>query len=111
MGTEGEKCSKTFFKVLERQNMLNETISELYQDILAILRTFSKLQKSLVKNFPPWIQLPKLPLLSFLSNEQFTLCEAKMSLDEIIKSTNSQTNNKSCGKYGHTTEFYIHFSN
>ena len=32
MGTEGEKCSKTFFKVLERQNMLNETISELYTD-------------------------------------------------------------------------------
>ena len=26
---EGEKCSKTFFKVLERQNMQNQTISEL----------------------------------------------------------------------------------
>ena len=29
---EGEKCSKTFFKVLERQNMQNQTIFELYND-------------------------------------------------------------------------------
>ena len=27
---DGEKRSKTFFKVLERQNMQNQTISELY---------------------------------------------------------------------------------
>ena len=29
---EGVKRSKTFFKVLERQNMQNQTISELYID-------------------------------------------------------------------------------
>ena len=29
---ESEKCSKTFFKVLERQNLQNQTISELYTD-------------------------------------------------------------------------------
>ena len=29
---EGEKCSKTFFKVLERQNMQNQTILESYTD-------------------------------------------------------------------------------
>ena len=29
---EGEKCSKTFFKVFERQNLQNQTISELYTD-------------------------------------------------------------------------------
>ena len=29
---EGEKCSKTFFKVLEIQNLQNQTISELYTD-------------------------------------------------------------------------------
>ena len=29
---EGEKCSKSFFNVLERQNMQNQTISELYTD-------------------------------------------------------------------------------
>ena len=28
-----------------------------------------------------------------ISNEQFNLCEAKMSLDQILKSINSQTNN------------------
>ena len=27
---EGEKCPITFFKVLERQNLQNQTISELY---------------------------------------------------------------------------------
>ena len=29
---KGEKCSKTFFKVLERQNLQNQIISELYTD-------------------------------------------------------------------------------
>ena len=27
---EGKKCSKTFFKVVERQNMQDQTIFELY---------------------------------------------------------------------------------
>ena len=35
----------------------------------------------------------------------------KISLDGIIKSINSQTNNKSPGNYGLTAEFYIHCSN
>ena len=29
---EGKNCPKTFFKVLERQNMQNQTIFELYTD-------------------------------------------------------------------------------
>ena len=29
---EGEKCPKTFFEVLERQNMKNQIIFELYTD-------------------------------------------------------------------------------
>ena len=29
---ESQKCSKTFFKVLERQNRQNQTISKLYAD-------------------------------------------------------------------------------
>ena len=33
------------------------------------------------------------------------------SLDEIIKSINSETNNKSPGNDGLTAEFYKHFSN
>ena len=34
-----------------------------------------------------------------------------MSLDEIIKSINSETNNKPPGNDGLTAEFYRHFSN
>ena len=42
---EGEKCSKSFFRILERQNMQNQTISELYTDdkkskFLATLKTY-----------------------------------------------------------------------
>ena len=29
---EGEKCSKNLFQILERQNMQDQTISELYTD-------------------------------------------------------------------------------
>ena len=46
-----------------------------------------------------------------ISNEHFNLCEAEISLDEIIKSINSETNNKSPGNDGLTAEFYKHFSN
>ena len=45
-----------------------------------------------------------------ISNEQNNLCEAKIFLDEIIKSINSQTN-ESPGNDGLTAEFYKHFSN
>ena len=52
---EGEKCSKTFFKVLERQNLqsqyLNYTLMIINQNILAILRTFSKLKKNYEKRY------------------------------------------------------------
>ena len=46
-----------------------------------------------------------------ICNEQCNLFEVKISLDEIIKSIYSQTNNKSPGNYGFTTEYYEHFSN
>ena len=46
-----------------------------------------------------------------ISNEYFSLCEAEISLDEIIKSINSETNNKSSGNDSLTAEFYKHFSN
>ena len=47
-----ERCKKIFFKTLKRQNLQNETISELYidilmvinQNILVILTTSSNLQ-------------------------------------------------------------------
>ena len=55
--------------------------------------------------------LSKIPNKKKISNEHFNLCEAEISLDEIIKSINSETNNKSPGNDGLTTEFYKHFSN
>ena len=46
-----------------------------------------------------------------ISYEHFNFCEAEISLDEIIKSINSETNNKPPGNDGLTAEFYRHFSN
>ena len=46
-----------------------------------------------------------------MSNEHFNLCETKISLDEIIKSINFETNNKPPGNVGLTAEYYRHFSN
>ena len=53
----------------------------------------------------------KIPNRKKISYEQFNLCEAEISLDEIIKSINSETNNKPPGNDGPTAEFYKHFSN
>ena len=53
----------------------------------------------------------KIPNRKKISNEYFSLCEAEISLDDVIKSTNSETNNKSSGNDGLTAEFYKHFSN
>ena len=55
--------------------------------------------------------LSGIPNRKKISNEHFNLCEAEISLDEIIKSINSETNNKSPGNDGLTAEFYKHFSN
>ena len=46
-----------------------------------------------------------------ISNEHFNLCEAEISLDEIIKSINFETNNKPPGNDGLKAEFYKHSSN
>ena len=53
----------------------------------------------------------KTPNRKKISNEHYNLCEAEISLDEIIKSINSETNNKPPGNDGLTAEFYRHFSN
>ena len=78
------------------------------QNILAILRTFSNLQKNLMKNFAPKRQLPKPLPLNFSAK---FLTERKYLMNEIMKSINSQTNNKSQGNNGLTGKFYKHFSN
>ena len=55
--------------------------------------------------------LSTIPSRKKISNEHFNLCEAKISLDEVKKSINSETNNKSRSNGGLTTEFYKHISN
>ena len=40
-----------------------------------------------------------------ISNDQFNLCEVKISLGEIIKSMNHQANNNSSGNHAPTAEF------
>ena len=89
---EGEKCSKTFFKVLERKNMRNQTRSEfilmiINQNILASLLAFSNLKKNFYeKLYTKEVTfktattdfLSQIPNRKNISNEQFHLCEAKI---------------------------------
>ena len=65
------KCSKTFFKMLERQNLQNQTISELYTDNNK--SKYSSYPKYIFKygkkkHFTSTRQLPKLLLLNFHQN-------------------------------------------
>ena len=46
-----------------------------------------------------------------ISNGHFNLCETEISLNEIIKSINYETNNKPPGNDGLTAESHKHFSN
>ena len=46
-----------------------------------------------------------------ISNEHFNLCKTEISLDEIKKSINSETNNKPPGNGGLTAKFHRNFSN
>ena len=82
------------------------------QNILAILRTFLNLKKNYKKPYTKQTSTAATTeFLKNISNEHFKLCEAEISLDEIIKSINSETNNKSLGNDGLIAEFYEHFSN
>ena len=92
---EGKKFPKTFFKELERQNMKNQTIFELYTDennILAVLWTFLNLKKKIWNSTPSELLQTattefvwKIPNRKKISYEHFNLCEAEIFLDEIIK--------------------------
>ena len=53
----------------------------------------------------------KIPNRKKISNEHFNLCKTEISLDEIKKSINSETNNKPPGNGGLTAKFQWHFSN
>ena len=63
---DGERCSKIFFKVLERQNMQNQTnqnfaLINKNQNIAAILMKYLNLQKAFMKTFTLEKMFPKLP--------------------------------------------------
>ena len=82
---EGEKCFKTFFKVLERQNMQNQTISELYTDdnkskYSRNPKDILKLAKKFMKNFIPG-KLPQPLLQNFLAK---SLAERKYVMSNLI---------------------------
>ena len=95
---EGEKCSETFFEALERQNMQNKIIFELYADDNKslypsnpkdILKSEKKKKKLYTKqtstaantNFLAKLITERKYLINTLD-----LCEAEVSVDEIIKS-------------------------
>ena len=66
------------------------------QNILAILRTFLNLQKKIMELYTNWTSTAattefvcKIRNRKKKSNEHFNLCEAEISLDEIIKSINT----------------------
>ena len=88
------------------------------QNILAILRTFLKSEEKIMKLYTKWTSkaaatefVCKIPDRKKISNEHFNLCEAEISSDEIIKSINSETNNKPPGNDGLIAEFCRHFWN
>ena len=111
---EGEKCPKTFCKILERQHMQNQTISEIYtddkkskyssnpKDILKSAKNFEEnlCTRENVSTSARNVLLNKISNNKIISNEHFTLCEAENSLHEIIESINAQKNNKSPGNDG-----------
>ena len=107
----------------ERQNMKNRTTFELYTDdnkskYSSNCKDILKSAKKVMKLYTKWTSTAgtaefvcKIPNRKKISNEHFNLCEAEISLGEIIKSINSETNNKPPGNDGLTAEFYRHFSN
>ena len=89
------------------------------QNILAILRTFSNVQRKIYEKLyakmttskAATTKFRKIPNRKKISIEQFNLCETKISLDEIIRFMNSQINDRSSGNDALTAEFYKLFSN
>ena len=80
---------------------VNYILMIINQNIPAILRTFSNRQKIYEKYYTKETTsklattefISKIPNKKKIANEQFNLCDAKISLDETIKSVTSQTIN------------------
>ena len=82
------------------------------KEILKFAENFHKklYTKENVSNSATEEFLNKIPKNKKILNEYFNLCEADISLDEVIEFINSQRNNKFPRNDGLTTEFYEHFS-
>ena len=97
--------------------MKNQTIFELYTDdnkskYSSNPKNILKSAKKKMKLYTKWTSTAattefacKIPKRIKISNEHFNLCEAEISLDEIIISINPKTNNKPPGNDGLTAEF------
>ena len=97
--------------------MKNQTIFELYTDdnkskYSSNPKDILKSAKKMMKLYTKWTStaattefVSKIPNRIKISNERFNLCEAEISLDEIIISINPKTNNKPPGNDGLTAEF------
>ena len=105
-------------RICKTKQYFNCILMRINQNIPAILRIFLDLQKNYEKLYTKQTstaattEFPsKILNRKKISNELFNLCEAEISLHEIIKSINSETSNKSPGNEGLTAEVYKYFSN
>ena len=73
---------------------MNYILTIINRNILAILRTFLNLKKTYQKLYTKRTStaefVRKIPNRKKISNEHFNICEAQISLDEIIQSINSE---------------------
>ena len=76
-------------RICKIKQYLNYILTIMNQSILAILRTFLNLQKKFMKHFTRGDNSQscyyKISSRKQISNEQFNLCETKISFDQIIK--------------------------
>ena len=103
--------------------MQNQTIFELYTDdnkskYSSNPMNILKSAKKIMKLYTKWTSTAattefvcKIPNRKKISKEHFNLCEADIPLDEIIKSINSETNNKPRGNEFYKQQNFINFSN
>ena len=101
-----KNVQKLFSNYLKDKNLQSQTIFELYTDdnktkyssnpkeiLKSAKKSYERLYTQETSSKAASTEfLSKVPNRNKRSNELFTLCEAKISLDEIIKSKNSQAN-------------------
>ena len=122
-GSSKVKNAQNFFSkylkdiICKIKEILNYILMIISQNILAILTTLLNLKKvyetlytkETISKAATTKFISKIFNRKKISTEHFNLFEAKISLDEIIKSINSKTNNKSSSNYVFTAELYKHF--